>query len=204
MTSRSHDLVMEFQTTFKRDIGDTQSPSITTGHETLRHKLIAEEIKETLDGIMFNDEVEIVDGCGDVEYVLQGAAITFGFELNPEEDLLNHLPGPINEPNVIGNLVMYTAALKSLEIHMDEYSINGFEFCLNMLLALIRKLAEFNDVPQDEAIEIIHQSNMSKLDAEGEPIINDWGKIMKGPNFWEPKEKIKELIKRGKVELPAA
>jgi predicted HAD superfamily Cof-like phosphohydrolase len=38
----------------------------------------------------------------------------------------------------------------------------------------------------DEAIERIHLSNMSKLDAEGKPIHREDGKVMKGPNYKEP------------------
>jgi len=32
----------------------------------------------------------------------------------------------------------------------------------------------------------IHESNMSKLDAEGNPILREDGKIMKGPNYFKP------------------
>jgi predicted HAD superfamily Cof-like phosphohydrolase len=32
----------------------------------------------------------------------------------------------------------------------------------------------------------IHESNMSKLDAEGNPILRGDGKIMKGPNYFKP------------------
>lgn len=32
----------------------------------------------------------------------------------------------------------------------------------------------------------IHRSNMSKLDADGKPIVREDGKIMKGPNYTKP------------------
>lgn len=32
----------------------------------------------------------------------------------------------------------------------------------------------------------IHESNMSKLDANGDPIFREDGKIMKGPNHFKP------------------
>lgn len=41
-------------------------------------------------------------------------------------------------------------------------------------------------VDLDEVIAEVHRSNMSKLDAEGNPIYREDGKVLKGPNFSEP------------------
>lgn len=38
----------------------------------------------------------------------------------------------------------------------------------------------------DEAFKRVHESNMSKLDEEGNPIVREDGKILKGPNYKEP------------------
>ena len=38
----------------------------------------------------------------------------------------------------------------------------------------------------DKCFEEVQNSNMSKLDATGEPIYNDVGKVMKGPNYFKP------------------
>ena len=38
----------------------------------------------------------------------------------------------------------------------------------------------------DDCFEEVQNSNMSKLDAAGEPIYNDVGKVMKGPNYFKP------------------
>ena len=43
-------------------------------------------------------------------------------------------------------------------------------------------------------LDIIMQSNMSKLAADGSVIYDDRGKVMKGPNYWKPEPKIKEYI----------
>ena len=45
----------------------------------------------------------------------------------------------------------------------------------------------------DEAVRRVHASNMSKLDAQGEPIFREDGKVMKGPNYKEPN--LSDLIK---------
>lgn len=45
-----------------------------------------------------------------------------------------------------------------------------------------------------EAFDIVHESNMSKLDENGKPIYREDGKVLKGPNFVEPD--LKQLIKK--------
>ena len=38
----------------------------------------------------------------------------------------------------------------------------------------------------DQCFEEVQNSNMSKLDQNGQPIYNDSGKVMKGPNYFKP------------------
>ena len=38
----------------------------------------------------------------------------------------------------------------------------------------------------DKCFEEVQKSNMSKLGADGKPIYNEKGKVMKGPNFFVP------------------
>ena len=38
----------------------------------------------------------------------------------------------------------------------------------------------------DKCFEEVQSSNMSKLDADGKPIYNENGKVMKGPNYFKP------------------
>jgi NTP pyrophosphatase (non-canonical NTP hydrolase) len=38
----------------------------------------------------------------------------------------------------------------------------------------------------DEALDRVHRSNMSKLDADGNPIYRADGKVLKGPNYQPP------------------
>jgi len=38
----------------------------------------------------------------------------------------------------------------------------------------------------DKCFEEVQNSNMSKLGADGKPIYNEQGKVMKGPNYFKP------------------
>ena len=38
----------------------------------------------------------------------------------------------------------------------------------------------------DKCFEEVQKSNMSKLGEDGKPIYNEFGKVMKGPNYYKP------------------
>ena len=38
----------------------------------------------------------------------------------------------------------------------------------------------------DKCFDEVQNSNMSKLDKDGKPIYNEYGKVMKGPNYFKP------------------
>ena len=38
----------------------------------------------------------------------------------------------------------------------------------------------------DKCFDEVQKSNMSKLGKDGKPIYNEFGKVMKGPNYFEP------------------
>ena len=50
-------------------------------------------------------------------------------------------------------------------------------------------------LPLEEVLDIIMDSNESKLGADGRPIYDANGKFLKGPNYWRPESKLKELLK---------
>lgn len=49
-------------------------------------------------------------------------------------------------------------------------------------------------LPLEEVLDVIMDSNASKLGADGNPIYDQNGKFLKGPNYWKPESKIRELI----------
>lgn len=42
--------------------------------------------------------------------------------------------------------------------------------------------------------DAVHKSNMSKVDADGNPIIREDGKVLKGPNYKPPTEDIESIL----------
>ena len=49
-------------------------------------------------------------------------------------------------------------------------------------------------IPLEAVLDIIMDSNESKLGADGNPIYDANGKFLKGPNYWKPEPKIRELL----------
>ena len=49
-------------------------------------------------------------------------------------------------------------------------------------------------LPLEAVLDIIMDSNESKLGADGNPIYDANGKFLKGPNYWKPEPRIRELL----------
>lgn len=51
-------------------------------------------------------------------------------------------------------------------------------------------------LPLEDVLDVIMDSNESKLGADGKPIYDANGKFLKGPGYWKPEPKIKVLLER--------
>ena len=91
---------------------------------------------------------------------------------------------------------------KTMELRMDliEEEVEEFnDACFNASGSLVDIADALSDILYvvygaghafginlDECFEEVHESNMSKLGPDGNPIYRDDGKVMKGPDFKEP------------------
>jgi hypothetical protein len=58
-------------------------------------------------------------------------------------------------------------------------------------------------LPLEEVLDIIMDSNESKLGADGNPIYDANGKFLKGPNYWKPEPAIRALLEARGVSRAA-
>ncbi len=56
-------------------------------------------------------------------------------------------------------------------------------------------------LPLEEVLDVIMDSNESKLGADGKPIYDSNGKFLKGPNYWKPEPRIKTLLQAKGIEV---
>lgn len=113
---------------------------------------------------------------------------------------------PVLPEDVAGRLTKFKATLLD-EVHeideIVELSNNGgapadilvaMADLLGDIVVYCRSEALKYGLPLEAVLDIIMDSNESKLDAQGNPIYDANGKFLKGPNYWRPEPKIKALL----------
>jgi len=76
--------------------------------------------------------------------------------------------------------------LKELRQALDERNLIEVADALTDLLYVVYGAGHSFGINLDKCFEEVHNSNMSKLDEDGEPIYREDGKVLKGPNYWQP------------------
>ena len=76
--------------------------------------------------------------------------------------------------------------LDELKEAMENKDIKEVADALTDILYVTYGAGHAFGVDLDKCFEEVQNSNMSKLDLDGEPIYNDKGKVMKGPNYFKP------------------
>ncbi len=108
--------------------------------------------------------------------------------------------------DVVGRLTKFKATLLD-EVHeIDEIvalSRSGAS-SIDILVAMADLLGDIvvycrsealkYGLPLEDILDLIMDSNESKLGADGKPIYDANGKFLKGPNYWKPEPKIKALL----------
>ena len=122
---------------------------------------------------------------------------------------------PTLPANVADRLVRFKATLLD-EVHeIDEISamvargadaaevLVALADLLGDVMVYCRSEALKYGLPLEEVLDVIMDSNESKLGADGKPIYDANGKFLKGPNYWKPEPRIKELLKTRGIQTGA-
>ena len=76
--------------------------------------------------------------------------------------------------------------LEELEQALNDKNLLEVADALTDLLYVTYGAGHSFGIDLDACFEEVQRSNMSKLDENGKPIFNEYGKVMKGPNFSKP------------------
>ena len=76
--------------------------------------------------------------------------------------------------------------LEELTEAMDNKDLLEVADALTDILYVTYGAGHAFGVDLDKCFNEVQNSNMSKLDKNGEPIYNESGKVMKGPNYFKP------------------
>jgi len=76
--------------------------------------------------------------------------------------------------------------LDELKEAMDNKDIKEIADALTDILYVTYGAGHAYGINLDKCFEEVQNSNMSKLGSDGKPIYNENGKVMKGPNYFQP------------------
>lgn len=82
-----------------------------------------------------------------------------------------------------------------------EHLVNLADWFADMIVYSYSEAARCG-IPLAEVLHIVMDSNESKLCEDGKPIKDERGKFLKGPNYWKPEPKIRELLLKRIKGLP--
>ena len=76
--------------------------------------------------------------------------------------------------------------LDELEKALTEQNLEEVADALTDILYVTYGAGHSFGIDLDACFNEVQRSNMSKLDSNGQPIYNESGKVMKGPNYFQP------------------
>lgn len=105
------------------------------------------------------------------------------------------------ELNEIDAIIEMRAKLETVPLAAQAEFIELYRRCLvdladwyGDMIIFCHTSARRYGLPMDKVLDAIMQSNMTKLGADGKPIYDERGKIMKGPNFVAPETMIEKVL----------
>ena len=76
--------------------------------------------------------------------------------------------------------------LDELKVAIDNKDIKEVADALTDILYVTYGAGHSFGINLDKCFQEVQNSNMSKLGKDGKPITNEYGKVMKGPNYFKP------------------
>ena len=104
---------------------------------------------------------------------------TFGQEVKTKAELSND---KINDLRIS----LINEELEELKKAINDNDILEVADALTDILYVTYGAGHAFGINLDECFNEVQQSNMSKLGSDEKPIYNEFGKVMKGPNYFKP------------------
>ena len=104
---------------------------------------------------------------------------TFGQEVKSKAEFPN-------EKIVQLRYELITEELEELRQAIKDKDIKEVADALTDILYVTYGAGHAFGIDLDKCFKEIQDSNMSKLGSDGKPIYNEYGKVMKGPNYFKP------------------
>lgn len=161
-----------------------------------RLQLVVEETGELVWALAASDMVKVFDGLCDIEYVVNGALVACGADKCGHP--LPHSPSMAEEgalprlPQADLGLMLMEPLLTGCSALAMALSSNKWENVARVSAGLLIVLGQVwsnfqvtEDLRQLLLAEV-HRSNMTKFGSDGLPVVNEAGRVVKGPNYQPP------------------
>jgi predicted HAD superfamily Cof-like phosphohydrolase/predicted kinase len=171
------EMLREFHTAFRLPMRDT--PGLADVPDVLIHlrsTLLHEEAQEYVEASLARDRVGMADALGDVTYVAYGNALTYGIDLDA---------AIAEAPGGNGGLNLPRLARRHADA-AEHQDLTRITHTLADVVIAAYIIAAHNEMDLQAVLAEVHRSNMSKLGADGRPILREDGKVLKGPNYTRP------------------
>ena len=185
--------VKDFNVAFGVTMFDNFSTNLITENRDLaklRFHLIEEEVCELDEAIKNNDFIETIDALADILYVVWGAGVSFGIDMDEEyKNFLNSMNHTFDFKNLsfFQNTKLINDTCTRETDNTNMIAIFKYNFCIQRgfnlpdnitnnkkdmdnlannlcwLIYRVYKFAELKNIDIDKAFNIVHDSNMSKL-----------------------------------------
>ena len=104
---------------------------------------------------------------------------TFGQEVKLKSSLSNDKINSLR-------LSLIKEELDELQDALDRKDLVEIADALTDILYVTYGAGHAFGINLDKCFDEVQNSNMSKLDSNGKPIYNEFGKVLKGPNYFKP------------------
>jgi hypothetical protein len=171
-----YEMVKQFHSVFQHPIKDTPDVSVFVANPklvNLRYSLIDEETKELIEAYEREDTVEMVDALADINYVVFGAGLAFGINLDTMLKLVqlpkkagNMKPSEFFSKTPVSRreelLSMFFSLLRELKSEFDSQNMIGIAVLFTRFIQHTYTVAAEMNIDLDEAFDLVHKSNMTK------------------------------------------
>ena len=199
--------VKEFHEAFGHPVAEKRM-LINKDRYQLRKTLIREEMNETLRDYINGDLVKTADGLADLDVVINGTLLEFGFTtIHPEGEEYytfegRETPKLLDYGHIVHSYSIIVDDLRTCDEAYYEGNVDGIISALIHSKYIVAYTAASLGIPLREVCDAVHKANMSKLGEDGKPIYRETdNKILKGPNFRPPEEDIERILKEHGADL---
>lgn len=159
-----------------------------------RMNLITEEHAELVHGQASRDLIECLDALCDLEYVVCGVFVFSGADRTgqPIPTYPQTAVGPPQVPHadlflvLSGDFLIQTGALSTAMAAGDWQAIAGQGLIVRARLGQLWAAFRVPEEVRWALFSEVHRSNMTKFGPDGKPVINEAGRVVKGPNYEPP------------------